>query len=66
MAAILGIINACKMQKIISKDRMERRKVKLSLNKLMNNDNLAIGIKEMQDAISAAIVSSNAAATGSY
>lgn len=54
------------MQKIISKDRMERRKVKSSLNKLMNNNNLSIGIKEMQDAISAAIVSSNAAATGSY
>lgn len=64
---ILGLIEACKMHKIICKDKKERRICKKKLAVIMKSDLIAQGvdkvIKEMQAAIIGAVVASTVAAS---
>lgn len=64
---ILGLIEACKMHKIIAKDKSEIKICKRKLAKLIKSDSIAQGvdkvIKEMQAAIIGAVVASTVAVT---
>ena len=66
-ALILGIIEACKMHKIICKDKNEIRICKKKLVEIMKSDSISQGvdkvIKEMQAVIIGAIIASTAAVT---
>jgi len=64
---MLGLIQACKMHKIICKDKSELRICKKKLKEIMKSDSIAQGvdkvIKEMQTAIIGAVVASSVAAS---
>lgn len=66
-ALILGIIEACKMHKIIAKDKSELKICKRKLADIIESDAIAQGvdkvIKEMQAAIIGAVVASTVAVT---
>ena len=61
-AAILGLVQACKMYKVICNDKKERKVCKLKLKEIIKNDSISQGvdkvIKEMQAAIAVVITSS--------
>lgn len=66
-ALILGLIEACKMHKIIAKDKSEIKICKSKLADIIKSDSIAHGldkvIKEMQAAIIGAVVASTVAVT---
>jgi len=66
---ILGLIDSCKMHKIICKDKNEIKTCKMKLTEIMKSDLISQGvdkvIKEMQAAIIGAIVASTAAVSAS-
>jgi hypothetical protein len=66
-ALILGLIEACKMHKIIAKDKSEIKICKRKLADIIKSDSIAQGvdkvIKEMQAAIIGAMVASTVAVT---
>ena len=59
-ASILGLVQACKIQKALSKDKNELKNIKLKLKEILSNDiisqNVDQVIKEMQAAIIGAVV----------
>lgn len=66
---ILGLIDSCKMHKIICNDKNEIKTCKMKLTEIMKSDLISQGvdkvIKEMQAAIIGAIVASTAAVSAS-
>jgi Golgi phosphoprotein 3 len=66
---IIGLVEACKMHKIIANDKSEIRICKRKLAEIIKSDSIAQGvdkvIKEMQAAIIGAVVASTVAATAS-
>ena len=66
-AAILGLIEACKLHKVICMDKKEIRICKSKLKDIIKSNSISQGvdkvIKEMQAAIIAVVVSSTVAAT---
>ncbi|MBU1013944.1 MAG: GPP34 family phosphoprotein [Bacteroidetes bacterium] len=67
MASLLGMVEACKMYPIIARDRTERKDFQKKLKEIIKSDLIASGvdqvIKEMQAAITAAVMVSTMAAT---
>lgn len=67
MASLLGMVEACKMYSIIGRNRSERKDFQKKLKEIIKSDLIASGvdqvIKEMQAAITAAIMVSTMAAT---
>ena len=68
-AAILGLIQACKMHKLICNDKKEIKVCKLKLKEIIKNDSISQGvdkvIKEMQAAIAVIITTSTVVTTSS-
>ncbi|MCG8699225.1 MAG: hypothetical protein MI922_14315, partial [Bacteroidales bacterium] len=66
---MLGLIEACKMHKVIAKDKSEIKICKRKLAELIKSDSIAQNvdkvIKEVQAAITVAIVASTVAVTAS-
>jgi len=67
MASLLGMVEACKMYSIIGRDRNERKDFQKKLKEIIKSDLIASWvdqvIKEMQAAITAAVMVSTIAAT---
>lgn len=67
---ILGLIEACKMHKIITSDKEESKRLKQALKEIIKKspitDTLDKTIKQVQAAIVGAIVASSVAATSSH
>ncbi len=61
-ASLLGLIHACGMHRVISKDRSELKQIRKKLKDILRNEPIAQGvdkvIRETQAAVNAAIVSS--------
>jgi len=66
-AGLLGLVQACKMHKLISTDRQEVKDSKARIKKIIESDLITQGvgtvIQEMQAAMMAAIIASTAATT---
>ena len=66
-AAILGLIQACKMHKVVCHDKKEIKECKLKLKEIIKNDSISQGvdkvIKEMQAAIAVVVTTSGVAAS---
>ena len=66
-ASLLGLVEACKMYKVICKDKKEVSLCKARLKELIQDDQIAQGvdkvIQAMQAAVVAAIVATTAATT---
>jgi hypothetical protein len=64
-ASILGLIQACKIQKALSADKSELKEIKLKLKKLLESDQISQDvdqvIKEMHGAVIAAVTASTTA-----
>jgi hypothetical protein len=57
-ASILGLVQACKMQKIISKDKAELKSVKSNLKTLVNQDSISGEVQQVIKEIQIAFVTS--------
>lgn len=68
--ALLGLIQACRMQRIISTDRSERKIINRRLKTLIKENPVAEGvdqtIRQVHAAIAVAVAASGAAAAGSH
>jgi hypothetical protein len=64
---MLGLVEACEMQKVIAKDKYERKQIKAELKQILNESPIARSvnttIKQVQAAVIASIVASTAATT---
>ncbi len=67
MASLLGLIQACQMIRILSKESSERKHFKIKLDQIMKSDEIASGVnivvREMQAAILASLVVTTVAAS---
>lgn len=65
MAAILGLIEATKLYRIISKDRQEQKVIKARLREMLKDDAILKGvgqaIREMQAAVASSVAATTAA-----
>ncbi|MFK5857299.1 MAG: GPP34 family phosphoprotein [Bacteroidota bacterium] len=62
-AAILGLIQACKMHKVVCNDKKEIKVCKLKMKEIIKNDSISQGvekvIKEIQAAVAVVIITSS-------
>lgn len=67
MTSLLGLVEAGKMYKVLSRDKSEIKKIKAKLKDILSDDSISQGvnkvIREMQAAIAAAVVVTSAGAT---
>lgn len=68
-AAILGLIHACNLYRVVCYDRQERKLCKVKVKEILKSDSISQGvdaaIQEIQAAIIAAVVASSVAASSS-
>jgi hypothetical protein len=66
VASLLGIIDACKMYKLISKDKAERKTIKPVIKEMVKQDSISKEVQLVINEIQAASVAATTVATSSY